>query len=73
MPLAVVAVVAGCCCCCCCCGGRGEFLLLPHMSQMSSRALFRYVQAWHSHRDDDDRGAAAAAGGVVLGGERCLL
>ena len=42
---------------------------------MSTRALFRYVQAWHSHRacaeedeDDDVEGAA-----VTLGGERCRL
>ena len=61
-------------------------LLLPHISQMSRRALFRYVHAWHSHRADDDDeeeegGAAAAAvevgavddDEVTLGGERCLL
>ena len=53
---------------------------MPHISQMSTRALFRYVQAWHSHRaeedeDDDVEGAAPAAAGtaVTLGGERCLL
>ena len=50
---------------------------------MSTRALFRYVHAWHSHRaeedeDDDVEGAAAAAAAadgtaVTLGGERCLL
>ena len=55
-----------------------HYLLLPHISQMSSRALFRYVQAWHSHRaeeDDDVEGAAAAvaATAATLGGERCRL
>ena len=51
-------------------------LLLPHMSQTSIRALFRYVQAWHSHRDvddDDEERVADAAAGAILGGERCLL